>query len=179
MVKCPRVIGKCQKGGFVESQGSKRMCTRVCASTTDELYTRCPAAMLMWAMRGKCWEAAESAGSAARAQRLNRQLLFQRGSLEWASSAGRVGRPVDACLSGFFGQGGVTCAVHEAERSAQADRGVQGCRGCHSQSGSVVVARCVGRRWGLRDQRVPGFWRVLASAGWNRTAERAKTDPSQ
>lgn len=70
---------------------------------------------------------------------------------------------------------GVTCTVHEAERSAQADRGVQGCRGRQSQSGSVVVARCVGRRWGCA---ISGF-QAFGECWLESDGKRAKTGPGQ
>ncbi len=96
-----------ERGGDVwrdsRARGGRDVHKGGCINKTDELYTRCPAAMLMCTIRAKKL-------ARGRLERLNRQQLFQRGSPGWASSAGGAGRPsgcavdaldaLDACLSG-------------------------------------------------------------------------------
>ena len=146
--------------------------------------------------------------SAEQAERLNRQQLLQRGSPGWASSAGGAGRPsgcavdaLDACLSGLLRRGeGVTCNGHEAERSAQADRGVRGaCREGGVQPvqvrgpGAVVVGFVMGGPLGRSTLTLGGctisggplvqalgdFWRPFGESGWNRTAKMPSRGPGQ
>ena len=169
------------------------MCTRVGASTrlmsfTRDALRRCSCAQSAKPALGRAGGKAEQTAAVAAWVPWMGVLCRRSGQTQWMRGG------CTGCVSQWLlrrGEG-VTCNGHEAERLAQADRGVRGaCRGGGVQPvqvrgpGAVVVGFVMGGPLGRSTLTLGGctisggplvqalgdFWRPFGESGWNRTAK--------